>query len=89
MSTSRRSDLEALIRAQQREIGRLHAHVQRLEAVIGELRQAAIWDFTIYEQLPDPSWVAIDREAVDRMLLAASEVDDWRPWQSIIERRPA
>lgn len=89
MSTSRPSETEALIAEQQRELARLRARVRSLEAVVAELRQAAIWDYSLYEQLPDASWVAVDREAVDRLLLAAGAVDDWRPWRSPIEGRPA
>ncbi|MHB1468501.1 MAG: hypothetical protein ACYCU0_13535 [Solirubrobacteraceae bacterium] len=89
MSTSRPSEQEALLRAQRREIERLRARVRSLEAVVTELRQATIWDFSVYEQLPSDGWVAIDRDAVDGLLLAAAAVDDWRPWRSSIEGRPA
>jgi hypothetical protein len=89
VSTSRPSEPEALLRAQRREIERLRARVRSLEAVVAELREATIWDFSVYEQLPSDSWVAIDREAVDGLLLAAAAVDDWRPWRSPIEGRPA
>lgn len=89
MSTSRPSDQQALVEQQRQEIRRLRRHVRRLEAVLGEVHQAMIWDFSVYEQCPDPSWLAIDREAADRLLLVTERVDDWRPWQSTIERRPA
>lgn len=73
--------------AQRAEILRLRRHVARLEAVVDEARQATLWDFTVYEQLPDPTWVAIDRDAADRILLSLEHVDNWRPWQTTLERR--
>ena len=34
-------------------------------------------------------YLADVRETVDRLLLSLEDVDDWRPWRSTIERRPA
>jgi hypothetical protein len=89
VSTSRRSDADTLIAEQRAEIARLRRHVARLEAVVTHARDATLWDYSVYEQLPGPGWQAIDRETVDRLLLALEDVDDWRPWRSTIERRPA
>ena len=47
-----------LVAEQRAEIARLRRHVARLEAVVAQARQATLWDFSVYEQLPDPSWVA-------------------------------
>jgi hypothetical protein len=91
VSTSRPSEtgLEALVAEQRAEIRRLRRHVEWLEAVVAEARQATLWDFSVFVQLPDPTWVAIDRDAADRLLLSLEDVDDWRPWRSTLERRPS
>jgi hypothetical protein len=89
VSTSSSSDLEALVAKQREEIRRLRRRAARLEAVVAQARQATLWDFSVYEQLPDASWVAIDRDAADGLLLRLEDVDSWRPWQTTIERRPA
>jgi hypothetical protein len=89
VSTSAPSDLRDVVAAQRAEIARLRRHVARLEAVVDQARQATLWDFTVYEQLPDAGWVAIDRDAADRILLSLEEVDSWRPWRTTLERRPA
>jgi hypothetical protein len=89
VSTSRPSDTGALVAEQRAEIRRLRRHAGRLEAVVAEARQATLWDFSVYEQLPDASWLAIDREMADRLLLSLEDVDSWRPWRTTIERRPS
>jgi hypothetical protein len=89
VSTSSSSELLALVAEQRAEIRRLRRHAARLETVVAQAREATLWDFSVYEQLPDASWVAIDRDAADGLLLGLEHVDSWRPWQTTIERRPA
>jgi hypothetical protein len=46
-----------------------------------------MWDFSVYGQLPDSTWVAIDRDAAGEVLRTLDAVDFWRPWSGAIEHR--
>lgn len=74
---------------QRQEIERLRRRERHLETVVERARAATLWDFSVYEEVPDASGMAIDREAAASLLLALAGVDDWRPWHATIERRAA
>lgn len=82
---------------------RLRAELQRLRCRVGELeravvgyerlvtavRRARVWEFAPYDQPPDGSWVALDREDAHRLMQSLAGIDHWRPWQSRLEARSA
>ena len=70
------------------EVRRLRRRVARLERVIERLQQAEVWDYSVYEQAPGPQWVAVNRKDLEDLYAAASDAGRWRPWKTIIERRP-
>ncbi len=82
------------------EIAMLRSQVARMALRITELerhlaataprravRHASIWDFSVYEVVPDPGWVALDRDAAVELLRGLAEIDHWRPWTTVLERR--
>jgi hypothetical protein len=69
------------------EVTRLKRRVERLEEVAQAAQDASFWDYSVYEQVPDARWVAIDRDDLSKLLLALDGVDNWRPWQTPIEPR--
>lgn len=77
-----------------REIDRLRQKVRRLERSIARYeslaeaaQRARIWDYAVYEQVPNDEWLAIDREDCERMVRALGQTDRWRPWRVLLERR--
>lgn len=65
----------------------LQSRVAKLEAVAAAVRNATIRDHNVYGEIPDDDWLAIDRGHVARLFGVMAEVDSWRPWGTVLERR--
>lgn len=69
------------------QLDRLQSRVEKLEAVVAAVRGSTIRDHNVYGEIPDEDWLAIDRAHVTRLFAAVAEVDSWRPWGTVLERR--
>jgi hypothetical protein len=69
------------------QLERLQSRVAKLEAVAAAVRNATIRDHNVYGEIPDDDWLAIDRGHVARLFGVMAEVDSWRPWGTVLERR--
>ena len=73
--------------ASDEHVERLERTVARLEALAGVVAHASIRDHAVYEEVPDDSWLGIDRDDVALIFSALAEVDRWKPWRTPFERR--
>jgi hypothetical protein len=65
----------------------LRDRIERFEDLADAVRQATVWDYSVYEEVPDDRWLAIDRDHYERMVDALASVDSWHPWSQPLERR--
>jgi hypothetical protein len=82
--THRANDRIETLRSQ---LERLQSRVAKLEAVVAAVRNATIRDHNVYGEIPDDDWLVIDRGHVARLFGVMAEVDSWRPWGTVLERR--
>lgn len=75
-------------RALRAEARRLRRRAAALDRVLDRLHRVETWDYSTYEQVPGPDWVAVHREDLQQLYAAAADAATHRPWETIIERRP-
>lgn len=51
------------------------------------VHQAETWEFGIYDDIPDDSWIAINLEDYEKIMDSLSELDELEPWKTTIEKR--
>lgn len=70
--------LEAVVERQGRRL-------VALDELAVQVRAMHFWDHSVYEVVPDESFVAVDRDEAVGLLGALAEVDHWRPWHTTVE----
>jgi hypothetical protein len=70
-----------------RRLRALQDRVDKLEQLADTVRQSTVWDYSVYDDVPDERWLAIDRDHYDQIIQALAAVDSWRPWERPLERR--
>lgn len=71
----------------QDEINLLKAELSKYQKLASTLIDAEIWDYSVYEEIPDEKWVAIDRNDYDLILQYLHQLDQCKPWKSSMEKR--
>lgn len=69
------------------QVRRLRRRVADYEELARTIERAETWDYTLYDQLPDDRWVAIDRRDLWAVLQRLASVDRWAPWRGRLEAR--
>lgn len=69
------------------EIALLKKELSKYEHLASAVIKAEFWDYSVYEEQPDDSWVAIDRKDYDRILQSIHFIDQVKPWKSSMEKR--
>lgn len=75
------------LRDLRRRLERAERRIGELEAVADAVRRAQVWDFAVYEEVPDADWLAVDRERYQDVVDTMTRSGRWRPWRTVIERR--
>ena len=75
------------IRQLQNQLASLKQSLQKYQELAEAVRSARVLDFSIYGQMPDSRYLAIDRDDYERIMQHLSMLDLWRPWDSVIQRR--
>jgi hypothetical protein len=70
-----------------RRVRELQERVDKLERLAEEVRRSTVWDYSVYDDVPDERWLAIDRDHYEQIIDALAAVDSWRPWERPFERR--
>lgn len=78
---SRCDALEAVVHRQQRRL-------DSLDGLAAQVRRTHFWDHSVYDVVPDETFVAVDRAEATELLGALAEVDHWRPWHTTLEHTP-
>lgn len=84
MSENTHKEAEAEIARLQEQVERLERRLLKFETLAEAAQQAFIWDHTVYKEVPDDQWLAIDRADCERLLRALAELDRWRPWKTVL-----
>lgn len=87
MTQERAAQLERENELLRLRLDRLEHEARAMRAVVRQVKQLRVWDFTPYGVHPDEGWVAIDRIAAAELLAALAGVDHWEPWTTRIEPR--
>jgi hypothetical protein len=66
---------------------RLEKRLAKFEALADAVQRASIRDHNVYNEIPDEEWLAIDRDDTAAILAALAEIDRWKPWGTVMERR--
>ncbi|WP_394232043.1 hypothetical protein [Niallia oryzisoli] len=61
--------------------------LSKYKSLASAVIDAEFWDYSVYEELPDDSWVAIDRKDYDRIMQCIHQIDQIKPWKSSMEKR--
>lgn len=75
------------LRDLRRRLERAERRIGELEAVPDAVRRAQVWDFALYDEVPDADWLAVDRERYTDVLHAITMFARWKPWRTVIARR--
>lgn len=51
------------------------------------VHQAETWEYSIYDEVPDDTWIALDQQDYEKMKQALAELDELQPWKTTIEKR--
>lgn len=70
-----------------RRVRTLSDAVERFQHLAETVREATVWDYTVYDDVPDERWLAIDRDHYEKVVDALAGVDSWEPWNRSLERR--
>lgn len=62
------------------EVASLRRQVAQLHTLAHEVVAAETWDYEVYQRIPGPGWLLIDRESWARVTALVEDVDSWRPW---------
>ncbi|RST77195.1 hypothetical protein D4T97_001475 [Siminovitchia acidinfaciens] len=61
--------------------------IEKYRILAKVVQEAEIWDYSIYDEVPDDTWVALDQTGYERMKQVLSELDELQPWKTSIEKR--
>ncbi|VEF46595.1 Uncharacterised protein [Bacillus freudenreichii] len=61
--------------------------IEKYRSLAKVVQEAEIWDYSIYDEVPDDTWVALDQTGYEKMKQALSELDELQPWKTSIEKR--
>lgn len=70
-----------------KKVERQEEKLKKYQSLASIVQEADVWEYSIYNEIPDDSWVALDRRDYMKILQALSELDELRPWKSTIEKR--
>lgn len=79
--------LKKIISELKKENEQLKATMAKYRRLAKVVQEADFWDFSLYETVPDDTWVAIDRRDYQKILAMLGQLDETRPWESTIEKR--
>lgn len=69
------------------EIKILKAELSKYQKLASVVTDAEVWDYFVYDEIPDENWLAIDRKDYDLMLQYVHQLDQYKPWKSSMEKR--
>ena len=69
------------------EIDRLKAELNKYQKLASVVIDAEVWDYSVYEEIPNENWIAIDRKDYDLILQYVHQLDQCKPWKSSMEKR--
>lgn len=61
--------------------------IEKYRHLVKIVQQAEIWEYSIYDEVPDDTWVALDQQDYEKMKQALAELDELHPWKTTIEKR--
>ena len=70
-----------------RQLARAERGLRGLNELTEAVRRTQMWDFAVYDEIPDDEWLAVDRERYEDIIHLTTQFDRWNPWRTVIERR--
>ncbi|WP_240374122.1 hypothetical protein [Bacillus piscicola] len=61
--------------------------IEKYKHLTACIYESETWDYSIYDEIPDDTWIALDKKDHEKIMKSLSELDEIRPWKSPIERR--
>ncbi|KAA9026984.1 hypothetical protein [Niallia endozanthoxylica] len=69
------------------EIQALKEELSKYEQLTSAVLGAEVWDYSIYEEIPDDDWLAIDRQDFEQIMQHIHGLVRMKPWKSSMEKR--
>ncbi|WP_338448164.1 hypothetical protein R4Z09_18200 [Niallia oryzisoli] len=66
---------------------RLKEELSKYENLTSALLGAEVWDYSVYEEIPDDNWLAIDRQDYELIMKHIHGLVRMKPWKSSMEKR--
>lgn len=71
----------------ERKIERQEKLIEKYKYFAKRVQDAEVWEYAIYDEIPDDTWIALDHENYIDIMKALADVDKLQPWKSTLERR--
>lgn len=70
-----------------KEIQLLKEEISKYENLASAVLGAEVWDYSVYEEIPDDHWLAIDRQHYELIKQNMHGLVRLKPWKSSMEKR--
>jgi len=71
----------------ERKVERQEKLIEKYKFFAKSVQEAEVWEYGIYDEIPDDTWIALDHQDYMEIMKALSDVDKIQPWKSTLERR--
>ena len=85
----RESEKALLVKVEnlERKVEQQEKLIEKYKYFAKRVQDAEVWEYAIYEEIPDDTWIAVDHKNYMEIMKALSDVDKLQPWKSTLERR--
>lgn len=70
-----------------KKIAKQEKLIKKYKQLAKMVQEAETWEFHIYDQIPDDTWIALDQEDYEEMMKVLSQLDEMQPWKKTLEKR--
>ncbi|SDI25921.1 hypothetical protein SAMN05192534_1295 [Alteribacillus persepolensis] len=61
--------------------------IEKYKYFVNVVYESETWEYSIYDEIPDDTWIALDKRDYEKIMQALAELDEIRPWKMPLEKR--